>query len=333
MTELSYDARQAWREQVIQLRLPPGARLLAHHLAGLVRADGIGTVSVGELISRTGLSRATVKRAIARLIDLRWLNRLVRGGYTPVGVRLSVWQLRSPDEPVSPVDNGVKGSLSIDVREGSRAHSEPLSQGSRAHSEPVRGVKGSVWTPSRAQSEPLPLGSKDEDEETSSLGVSLTRADGASLAATPASGVVSPDEANAVLQAIPEVLRGRDTAENEDQRYLVMERLANGCSVVQLVEDSAHAAAEAQRVVLGRGHTLTNPVGWWAAKVRRHPAPPKLSEVPWCGECDREGEHSASGRWRELEDGRFVRCWACHPTEVMARHQQVAALDRMAAAG
>jgi hypothetical protein len=328
-----YDARPLWHTRLLEQRFSPGQRLLARALAELVAADGRGTVSVGQLVDRTGLSRATVKRAIARLIEERWLVRLVRGGFTPTRVRLSVWQLRTPDDPSMPVDNGLKGSSSAVRSPGSRAHSEPFTPGSRAHFEPVRGVKGSVWTPSRAQSEPLPLGGKDEDEEASSLGVSLTSAGGASLAAAPTSGVVSPDEANAVLQAIPEVLRGRDMSENDDQRYLVMERLANGCSVVQLIEDSAHAAAAAQRVVIGRGHILTNPVGWWAKHVRRHPAPPKLSEVPWCGECDREGEHSASGRWRELGDGRYVRCWMCHPTEVQARQRQVAHLDRMAAAG
>jgi hypothetical protein len=58
-------------------------------------------------------------------------------------------------------------------------------------------------------------------------------------------------------------------------------------------------------------------VGLLEARLRtvareRPRAPAALAVViPWCGECDE------LGRQRELDDGRWVRCPACHPGEVV----------------
>lgn len=331
-----YDARQRWTSYV---RNEPGlsvhVRIVGMAMVRFLNAEGIGTVGVADLMAEAGVSRATVKRATKVLDATGWLRRLDRGGYTPAGPRFAMWQLRTPEgfsrahaEPFSEVNGRSQGLTESRSQEVSTALSEPL--------RPLKGSERAHEGVSRAHAEPLLLGGKDKDKESSSLGVSLTRGGSASLAG-PAQNtvVIDPQAVDVVMQAIPEILRARvavDTSGanqgSDNQRALVMERLANGVSVVQLIDDAYRVARDAQRVVQ-RGGSIDRPVSWYT-KVMRNPPPPRVEDIAWCGNCDPNGEQDAAARWREL-DGLMARCWECHPAEVTKRQQSLAALDRVMA--
>jgi hypothetical protein len=321
----SFDARTTWRETVRKARHLTGAvRLVGLALADAVGADGIGEVGVYDLAEDCGLSVSTVKRALSQLCAEELAHRDYRGHNTPAGAYVSTWRLSTSTRPVVGASTAHADTLSP----SSTAQRERLSRLSTAHADTLNGLNSSrrpLEPGSTAQNEPSLLGQGDEDEESSSsLGVSLTRGGDASRAAPPLTELPTQAQVHEVFRWIPDVVRAQTGTLVRKQKLLIAQRLAAGCSVEQLVADGQAAAAEARAMAV-RGDPVRNAVGFWASQVREEPddlvvdvrdeEPPAAAPEPWdglewCGVCD--------GVDRTVEDslGRLAPCPECNPKAV-----------------